>query len=360
VALDDSFLFSTALERMLVGDIDVTAPGAVKAVLMRDDPATNLEPEPEADQVYLLGLVPASPEVTLTNVTVLNGGHIAADDVTFPKVASSYGTALGVLTFLPRSEITTRTVLAVSGTGRASSAEHIVDLDGFGFLGGLDIAAHVTLADWTPSVPNTIVSTFGTTGFRFRVTSTGALGLALGGTTDNLSPPTGFADGAQAWIRARWQISPEAGIRFSVSLDAGETPIQDVEWMPLGTLIATGGEGSISSPSGPYVGSDTAGASNVNGQIERVVIRTAVDPPTEPWTFIDVDFTTLPPGATSFTQHDRDWTVTPPASVVATATEQAAWPLTWVRHRADSQLISVVPNGSDVRLIWNHRGIGSI
>jgi len=143
----------------------------------------------------------------------------------------------------------------------------------------LDIAARVSLRDWTPSSNTAVASRYGTSGsraFLCRVSTTGALVLVLSSdgttlTTATSSATLGFTDGDWKWIRWTWRAS-DGRVQFFYAADGDAEPT----WTQLGTdqTIAIA---SIATPTTTLgIGLRNDGAEYLAGSVKRVLLRTAV------------------------------------------------------------------------------------
>ena len=169
----------------------------------------------------------------------------------------------------------------------------------------LDIRLEAAFVDWTPTGGMTLVAKDNfspSRQYRFYVTATGTLVLALGN-SDN----TGFAfesasstvvpavDGQKMWVRA--VFNPGVDVRYYTSMDG-------VSWTQLGNTITAsvpasiGAAGTTTAPI--EIGSYGLGAGlPLNGKVYRAQIYASTDG-SDPR--LDIDFTRPRVGVASFTE----------------------------------------------------------
>jgi hypothetical protein len=216
---------------------------------------------------------------------------------------------------------------ALNLTGVASGRASTPDAAVHDITGDIEIRAHVALADWTPSSTQTIVSKSVATGnqrsWQLNVNSTGNLVFlwSANGTATMTAVSTAnlahLADGASIWVRVTFDVNNGASGRtatFYTSSD-GEA------WTILGTPVTSATATSIYSGTATVtVGSVDAGANTrLVGKVFSVAVYNGIG-----GTLVtNPEFGAQAAGATSFVDSSGlTWTVTSPASIVATTVSQ--------------------------------------
>lgn len=141
-------------------------------------------------------------------------------------------------------------------------------------IGDLELIALVALDDWTPASDNTIQAKddgAGSRHWRFLVRTDGALQLSWStdGTavsSQNSVTATGGVDGQHLWLRVTFDVdngATNADIKFWISSDSIDTPVEAVTWVQLGTTKNPGAVQSIFSGGGSLqLGARTTSGNN--------------------------------------------------------------------------------------------------
>jgi hypothetical protein len=177
------------------------------------------------------------------------------------------------------------------------------DTAALSITGDIDIQAKVALTDWTPSAVQGLVFKYGLATFRsyrFQVDTAGTLTLtwSTDGTATNTrtsTVATGFADGAERWVRVTLDADNGASGHDAIFWTSTDGAI----WSQLGTTITTAGTTSIfDSSSLLAVGADSNGNTPANGTVYRAIVKNGIDGTT----VFDADFSTQTADALAFTE----------------------------------------------------------
>lgn len=173
--------------------------------------------------------------------------------------------------------------------------------------GDIDLIAHVTPTDWTPSVEKAFIArgnlSSGTnTNYYLGLNNpSGTIRVSWGdGTTLQTvysTVATGVTDGTPKWVRATIDVDNGAGgydVKFYLSDDG-------VSWTQLGATVTGGSTTSLYSSfiQALDVGATVSGASRrFTGTIHRVIVKDGIDGTT----VFDADFESATPGISAFTE----------------------------------------------------------
>lgn len=223
----------------------------------------------------------AGRQITTVSGTTTTVGTIIPAGSSYPSQGFSYINGI--------------TGLGVNGTCSVPTSAALTT------TGDFDIRIKAALDTWTPSSQSMIFSKWNTGAQRIwylSVDSTGKLTLGIsanGGTSSAAvsTVATGFAAGSVNWIRVTRESSTGA-VKFYTSPDG-------TSWTQLGTTVTSTTGALFSSTSQVEIGSYDNGAQPAPGRYYRaIIINNILDNGTG--IQLDVDFSTRPFGANSFTE----------------------------------------------------------
>lgn len=167
-------------------------------------------------------------------------------------------------------------------TGASNSYASTPDTAALRITGDIDIVARLSMADWTPSAAQTVVSKWLITllGWRLDVNTSGQLELftSANGTTSisQASSALPFTNGTAYWVRATLDVNDGAGNRVYSFYYAANSEIEPLSWTLLSTHTVSGTTSINGTTVQVEVGSQGLGNNRLNGDVHRVIVRDGI------------------------------------------------------------------------------------
>lgn len=167
-------------------------------------------------------------------------------------------------------------------TGASNSYASTPDTAALRITGDIDIVARLSMADWTPSAAQTVVSKWLITllGWRLDVNTSGQLELftSANGTTSisEASSALPFTNGTAYWVRATLDVNDGAGNRVYGFYYAADSEIEPLSWTLLSTHAVSGTTSINGTTVQVEVGSQGLGNNRLNGDVHRVIVRDGI------------------------------------------------------------------------------------